>query len=255
VMAILAADHKIGDNEAFNRCLHTALETAEKSDSLGIIGIEPSWPNTNLGYIEVEAESENAQGNPTYRVLQFREKPHIELAEQFLASNNCYWNCGYFFWRLSNFLDEAKRANTILADTVYEMADAMRKGDDERAKAAFLELDNKPIDISLIERASQIIMTPGGFAWDDIGSWDSYHRSMPSDKRGNVAIGNPVLVDTEDCIVYNERGAEETAVAVIGVRGLAVVVAEDAVLVMPKGRSADVRRAVEELRKRGSKHL
>jgi mannose-1-phosphate guanylyltransferase len=98
-------------------------------------------------------------------------------------------------------------------------------------------------------------MARGDFPWDDIGSWDSLGRVLPKDDHGNVTSGEPILIDVENSIVYNDPGAEEMAVSVIGVKDILVVVSRDGVLVVPKSRCQDVRSVVEELRDRGSRHV
>ncbi|MEA3366413.1 MAG: hypothetical protein U9Q79_12300, partial [Candidatus Hydrogenedentes bacterium] len=89
----------------------------------------------------------------------------------------------------------------------------------------------------------------------DIGAWPALDRTMARDERGNVAVGDPVLIDCEDCIIYNEPGAENMAVGVVGCEDLIVVVTSDGVLVAPKDRAQDVRRVVAELKARGTGHL
>ncbi len=106
-----------------------------------------------------------------------------------------------------------------------------------------------------MEKARRVLVVRADFGWDDIGAWDVLDRTAPRDDMGNVAIGSPVMVDCRDCIVVNHPGPGKNAVAVVGVEGLAVVVTEDAVLVIPKDRAQDVRKAVAELKKRGSEQV
>jgi mannose-1-phosphate guanylyltransferase len=259
VMAVATADHRIGDAEAYRATMRAALDAAEREEALGVVGICADRPETGYGYIEIPAGAEplpgSAPGRPTYPVARFREKPSLEQAERLLATGRCYWNSGLFFWRLSNFLSEAEHACPSLAQAVQAMAEAIRQGDERRLQTVFEALEDLPIDIALMERAHRVVMTRGDFPWDDVGSWDSLHRLHPHDANGNVAIGDPVLVDARNCVVYNELGAEKMALAIIGAEGLAVVATRDGVLVVPRDRVQDVRRAVEELRRRGAKQL
>jgi mannose-1-phosphate guanylyltransferase len=106
-----------------------------------------------------------------------------------------------------------------------------------------------------MEKTRRVLVVESDFGWDDVGTWDALERTMPHDPQGNVTEGNPVLIDARDCIVYNEPGGEECAVAVVGVEGLAVIVSRDAVLVMPKSHAQEVRKAVAELKKREAKQI
>ncbi len=258
-MAVVTADHRIGKPEAYRSCLRAAIETAEREPSLGVIGMQPDRPETGYGYVEVPEGAEPASGSsaehPVYPVSRFREKPNRDMAERLLATGRCYWNSGMFFWRLSTFLSELAEASPALFQAVQEMSEAAKAGDTERLESVFLGLGGQPIDIALLERSSNVVMTPGAFSWEDVGSWDALHRMLTADEDGNVSVGEPVLVDARDCLVYNQTGSDKTAVAVVGVEGLAVVVTDDGILVTPRERSQDVKRAVAELRKRGAKQL
>ncbi|NCO35985.1 MAG: hypothetical protein AUJ92_17590 [Armatimonadetes bacterium CG2_30_59_28] len=258
-LAITTADHRIGDDDEFRRTILTALEAVEREDCLGIVGIKPTRPETGFGYIEIPRgaiPNHGASGAPqVYRVERFREKPNRETAEDFIATGRFYWNSGMFFWKLGTFLFELGRVNPEIVRSIHEMAAALSRGDDQALQNAFEQMDDISIDFALMEHTRNVVMVEGDFPWDDLGSWDSLDRSRPHDDKGNVVFGDPVLIDAEGCIVYNEAGAEKMAVAAIGVEELVIVVAEDAVLVAPKGRVQDVRQAVSELRKRAAKQI
>jgi mannose-1-phosphate guanylyltransferase len=106
-----------------------------------------------------------------------------------------------------------------------------------------------------MERARRVLVVRSDFGWDDIGAWDALDRTMPHDGDGNISVGGPVLLNSRNCIVLNEPGPKERAVAVVGVEGLAVIVSGDAVLVVPKDRAQEVRAVVAELKWRGSDRL
>ncbi len=254
VLGILTADHRILDPAAFQATLATAMGAAEAQDALVTIGIEPTRPETGYGYIEAGAPV--AAGGPgVLAVRRFHEKPNAEAAARYLAQGGFYWNSGMFFWRLSVFLDEFTHAAPPYAHACRVMAAALACGDQAAADAAFAALPDRSIDYALMEKARRVLVVPGRFAWDDIGAWDALERSLPADDRGNVAVGAPVLVDCDGCIVVNGPGAAGMAVAVVGVRDLVVVASPDGVLVVPKAQAQRVKEAVEALRQRGSTQL
>lgn len=255
-LAVITADHRIGDAAAFVEAMRVALEAAEAEPVLGTIGIAPTRPETGFGYIEVAADA-TSPGGPlaALPVQRFREKPDRATAEQFLASGHFYWNSGMFFWRLSTFLAELERARPEMAATVRSLAAPLSAGDDAEVRRLFETLDSISVDYALMERARRVVMVPGHFPWDDVGSWDALDRYVSPDANGNAIVGDAVAVDSRNCVVYNEPGAERMAVGVLGVDGLVVVVAEDGVLVLPKDRSQDVRQIVAELKKRGARQV
>ena len=135
------------------------------------------------------------------------------------------------------------------------MAAALQDGDEQAAEQTFATLPDISIDYALMEKAKQVLMTRANFAWDDVGAWDALDRGWPRDAQGNVVVGDPVLIDVKNSVVYNEPGAERMAVSVIGVEGLAVVVSADGVLIVPKDRVQDVKKAVKEMKARGATQL
>ena len=111
------------------------------------------------------------------------------------------------------------------------------------------------IDYALMEHAKRVAMARAEFPWDDVGAWTALDRSYSKDERGNVTVGDPIVVDSENCIVYNDAGPDAMAVSVVGAEDLVVVVTTDSVLVIPKDRAQDVRHAVQELKKRNATQL
>jgi mannose-1-phosphate guanylyltransferase len=255
-MAVTTADHQIDDPDLFCRTVDAALTVAEQDDVLAIMGIAPSRPETGYGYIQVtDGAPSDLNGIAAYPVKAFHEKPSREQAEEFIAAGRYFWNSGMFFWRISVFLDELLHASPKHAAAVAAMAEAQRQGDAAALRAEFERLEDISIDYALMERARRVQMVRADYPWDDVGAWTALDRTYPKDELGNVAVGDPVLIDCEDCIVYNDPGAAGMAVSVIGVQDLVVVTTKDAVLVIPKSRAQDVRHAVKELRDRGAGQL
>ena len=249
-MAIVTADHIIGDVNAFRTVIDTALSAAEGSNALVTIGVPPTHPSTGFGYIQA---SPSTQGSAlTFQA--FHEKPQLARARAFVASGDHYWNSGMFFWRISSFLGELETAQPHMAHVLRDLVVALRENASE-ARSIFETLDSISIDYALMEKAKHVVMIPSTFPWDDLGSWDALERSREADAAGNVAHGDPVLVDTRNSIVYNAEGPEAMAVSVVGMENVVVVVTRDAVLVVPKDRAEEVRKAVQMLQARGAAHL
>lgn len=257
-MAVLTADHQIGQPDVFRRTVGKAMDTAEERPCLVTIGAMPTRPDTGYGYIELAEGQGNiarAQSLRSYRVSRFREKPNQSIAEEFVATGLHLWNCGMFFWRVSTFFAELDHAAPAMGELARRITAALVTGDEPAAIHLFEKLQNISIDFALLEGARHVEVLPADFPWDDVGTWDSLDRTRPLDEHENVVAGGPVLVDVHHSIVLNDAGADQMAVALIGVSDLIVVVSEDAVLVAHKNRAQDVRRAVQELRRRGAPQL
>ena len=254
-MAVLTADHVIGDSEAFRATIRTAMDAAESEQALATVGMVPTRPETGYGYIQVDADADPlpqyAESVHVYPVAAFHEKPDAARAEAFVQSGRYFWNGGMFFWRLSVFLAALAEASPNIAAAIRVMTDAMRAGDDGRVRQAFEALDDISIDYALMERAHNVIVARADFDWDDVGSWPALDRTGVRDAAGNVAVGNPVVIDCRDSIIYNDAG-DAMAVSVVGMKDVAVIATRDAVLVIPKDRAQDVRLAVTELKRRNA---
>lgn len=249
-MAVIAADHRIHPEEGFRATMSAALTVAEQTGGLVTMGIRPDRPETGYGYIQAKAEGcLNIEGIKVWPVQDFREKPQLEQAQEYLDSGSYLWNSGSFFWTLDSFLTELQATSPDLYDAVFVIADRLRKGDLSAADAAFAELRNISIDYALMEKASKVYVAEAAFDWDDVGAWDALDRTLTPDEKGNVIQGGSVLVDTSNCIVINAN--ERIVTTTLGVQDIAVIVTEDAVLVMPKSRAQDVRKIVEALREQG----
>ncbi|MCE5231008.1 hypothetical protein LLG95_15625 [bacterium] len=256
-MAVLTADHSIGAPGRFREVVDAALTAAENEQALVTLGVTPTRAETGYGYIEVKETDPRSKLKfelltEISPVASFREKPDRETAERFVASGRFFWNSGMFFWRLDTFLEELGAAAPAHGQAAARMAEALAGGDAAKATAVFNELTDISIDYALMEKARHVLMARADFPWDDVGAWDALARSFGKDAQNNVAIGDPILIDTRNSIVYNDPGAKKMAVAAVGVENLVIVVSADGVLVVPRDRAQDVKKIVNELKKRGA---
>jgi len=256
-MAVVTADHLIGEPDRFRESVDLALTVAEDHGLLVTHGIAPTRPETGYGYVQAKTDAplHEANGLSVYRVAAFHEKPSEEKAEDFIEAGNYYWNSGMFFWGLDTFLQELKSAQPKMETAARGMAGAIERGDQKEVARLFESLESISIDYALMEHAKNVATVRTDYPWDDVGAWPSLDRTREQDDEGNVTHGDPVLVDVRNSIVYNDVGAEKMAVSVIGVDDIIVVVSEDGVLVVPKDEAQHVRKAVAELKNRGAKQV
>ncbi len=258
LMAVVTADHEIGEPHLFRSTIDASLHVAETQEALVTHGIVPTRPDTGFGYIEESSEPGEAfevGGIRMAKAEAFHEKPNEEKAEDFIATGHYFWNSGMFFWRVDTFVNEMQLARPEMAEAIRAMAKSIGQQDKGTTRTLFEKLEGISIDYALMEHSQNVIVVRAEYPWDDVGSWPSLDRTRERDEQGNVGIGNPVILDSENTIVYNDLGEDAMSVSVIGVRDLVVVVSEDGILVVPKDKAMHVRDAVKELRARGSKHV
>nr|MBC7246001.1 NTP transferase domain-containing protein [Chloroflexota bacterium] len=247
IMISLHADHVVEDEQGFRRALRAAVRTAE-DDHLITLGIQPTYPETGYGYIERGALLGRVGDQDVYRVERFTEKPDLGIACSFVQSGRYFWNSGIFVWKVSAILREMRRLLPELYAQLMELEPVL----DTPKQAEAIEriwptVRSVSIDVGIMERASDVVVIPADFGWSDVGCWSSVASLLPADNEGNVVQGEQIVLDCKDTFVYSSG----RLVAVLGLQGMIVIDAGDAVLVCPKERAQDVKKVVEELKRQG----
>lgn len=252
-VAVLTADQRIYPTEGFLTTVRAALEHVESNDTICTIGITPSRPETGYGYIEVDKIFEPEE--KIKAVKRFREKPNKQTAQEFLESGNFLWNSGMFFWRLDYFNAQLAKHLPEVGTKISKMQDRLNHHtthfhDDllGNLEKMFKEFPSISIDFGLMEKADSVSVAKAEFSWDDIGSWDSLHRTHDADEDNNICIGRVSTIDTKDSIILNESG-ESKLISVLGLDNIVVVDTGDALMICPKDRVQDVKKQVEQIRK------
>lgn len=244
VVAVFPSDHRIGDPAAFRDVLARAVAVVERDDRVMTLGVKPYRVEPGFGHLEL---GEPLPGDPELRrVARFVEKPPPETAERFVRSGNHLWNAGMFVFRGVTLLELLARHQPALAAGVAEIAAAPA-----RAAELYPRLPAISIDYALMEKLDDLGTLPLDCGWSDLGSWEALAEVLPPDAAGNAARGDSVALDAAGNLLLADAGT----VAVLGVRDLVVVRTADAVLVLPKERSQEVRRIVAELAARGRDDL
>jgi mannose-1-phosphate guanylyltransferase len=252
VMAMLPADHHISRPEAFRAALAAAAAVAEKGQ-IATIGIRPSRPETGYGYLKVGPRLPRvgkAHGPLTPRkVERFVEKPDLVTAARYLAEGSYLWNSGVFVFRADVVLEEIRRAMPVLGEQLEVIERALGTPAYGRTlKRIFPDCPSISIDYGVMEKSRRIAVVPADFGWSDVGSFAALSEVRPVDPGGNVVEGEAVIVDGKENVVL---GHGRRPLAVIGLDGIVAVDAGDAILVVRRDRAQDVRRAVDELHRRG----
>ncbi|HLO97100.1 MAG TPA: sugar phosphate nucleotidyltransferase, partial [Fimbriimonas sp.] len=238
-MAILTADHLILEPDDFRSTLKRAFEHAEETGDLVTLGIAPTRPETGYGYIEA---GDTIAGTELRKVNCFKEKPELEIAQQYVASGRHFWNSGMFIWKLNSFLRELAHSVPVAYDLTQQMAN---EPDMDLRGELFRRLPNLSVDYAVMEKAHQVAMIQATFPWDDVGAFDSLFRTMPKDENGNVIIGRVEAVDCENCILYNDSA--DSVLGAIGQRHQIVIQTPDATIVVPVSQAQSVKQIVGRL--------
>jgi mannose-1-phosphate guanylyltransferase len=240
IVAVLPADHRMGDPEAFRQALARAVAAADESDAVVALGVVPRWPETGYGYLKLGRFLTPDGG--VRRVAKFVEKPELRAARRYLRRGGYLWNAGIFVFRGRVMLRQIKRHLPDLHDGL----EAMARQPGQTAEI-YPSLPAISIDHGVMEKLRGIAAVALDCGWSDLGSWAALADVRAKDERGNAIEGRVVTVDATDNLVIADHGT----VAVLGVSGLAIVKTADAVLVVPLERAQEVRSLLSELAARG----
>ena len=249
VLLIMPSDHVVADDAAFAAAVDAALPLVAGERWLATFGITPTGPETGYGYIKHGVSI--APG--VDRALRFVEKPDRATAQTYLDEGGYSWNGGIFLLRADDYLDAlGAHAPEIAAAVRAAMAGAVRDGPVIHPdRHAFAASPSDSIDYAVMEKAEKVAVVPVSMGWSDVGSWDALHDIAAKDDGGNAVSSDVIAIGTRDSLIRSEG----PLVAAIGLTGISIVATDDAVLVMPRGQSQDVKRAVEMLTAMGHRTL
>ena len=252
VMIVLPADQVIRDPDGLRAALRAAVSRAGGGD-LVTLGVEPTYAATGYGYVVSTGDPTIVDGQPTYRVERFEEKPTEARAAELLASGTASWNAGTFVWRRDALIGSLDRhAPDISAPIAGALAASADLG------PVYASLRATSIDYALLEPASVeglVAVVPMSVGWDDLGSWSALKTLRQATADGNVLdapAGSVIDVGSERVLVHAEGGR---LVALVGVSDLVVVDTPDALLICTPDAAQDVKAVVDRLRAEGRTDL
>lgn len=244
IMCVYPADHYIKNEIEFEKILKKAIKVATNNNKLVTVGINPTFPSTGYGYINFDREN---QCGDSYEVLEFVEKPNFELAKSYIDSKKYVWNSGIFVWKLSKILDDFKRYLPKVYDKLEELSQYLGTNEEyEAINRIYPTIPSISIDYGIMERSDDVVVVPGEFGWNDVGSWDSLGSIYSNDSEGNIKRGDIITIDTSNSIIYSD----DKLISTIGVDDLIIVSSNDAVMVCRKDRAQDVRKVVDKLKEK-----
>ena len=245
VLVVTPSDQTVQDQAVFTKSLHDAIDSAS-TGSIVVLGIKPIKADTGFGYIRQDKIKEEDQ---SHKVIQFTEKPDVDTAEKYIKSGEYFWNGGMFVLRASVWL----KAIQYFSSDVYEAtlkAFNQKTTDDlfiRPDENLFKTIPANSIDYAVIEKCPssnfEIKMVELNAGWNDLGSWDAVWQVGDKDKNQNMTYGDTLLENTKNSLVY----ADHKLVSVAGLDNIVVIETSDAVLVIDRNQSQEVKMIVNKL--------
>lgn len=196
-VVVTPADAVVMNPVEFRRVIGDALDYTQDSDAIVTIGIKPSRPETGYGYVETSV----TVSGEICSVKEFKEKPNLETAKEYVAKGNYLWNAGIFVWNVNTIVDSITRYKPGIAK---DMEAIQATGDVE---TIFPQSEKISIDFAVMEPASvegKVFTHPADFGWSDLGNWASLHDKLQKDENNNASVGNVSFFECSDCVVHTE---------------------------------------------------
>jgi len=242
VMVVLPSDHLIKYSSMFINTLKDAIEIAQTNSNLITIGVTPDHPETGYGYIKFNP---NKCYGRAFQVERFVEKPSLEIAKEYVASEEYLWNSGIFVWKVSSILQKIQEHLPETYHGLESILNVIGKEDEDRIlEKEYRKFTSVSIDYGIMEKSEDIYTIPGTFGWDDVGSWLALERIRKSNEYGNVINGNVITIDSKNCII--EGGKK--LIAAVGVENFIIVDTDDATLICDKNSAGDIKKVLENLK-------
>lgn len=239
-VVVAPSDHLITDETNFRNVILTALDEASKNEMLYTIGIEPTRPETNYGYIQVsKSQVKEVNGHTLWAVKTFTEKPNAELAQVFVDTGEFYWNSGMFIWNLKAIKAELERCLPEVT-SLFKGGERVYGTDEEETfiRRVYEDCPSISIDYGVMEKTDKVWVFRATFGWSDIGTWGSIYEHSPNKvDEGNIIHCGVSMIDDVKCSIIKST-SKDKLVVVRSVENMMVLDLDDVLLVCPRDDKA-----------------
>lgn len=239
-VVVTPSDHFIVNEYLFTETVSATLKQAAVSDNLYTIGIEPTHPETNFGYIQANQSVRKDAGEHTfYQVKTFTEKPNAEMAKIFIDTGEFYWNSGIFVWNLKAIKAELEKCLPEVT-TLFKGGEKYYGTPEEKEfiLRVYEDCPSISVDYGVMEKTDNAWMVPATFGWSDVGTWGSiYERSPNKDRNGNILRCGTSMIDNVKGSIIQAKNPEKLVV-VRGLENMMVVDMDDVLLICPRSDKA-----------------
>ncbi len=239
IVLVTPSDHIIKNENEYQKVIKRAIELAN-DDYLVTFGITPTFAQTGFGYIEANGED----------VKSFKEKPSLELAQEYLKAGNYYWNSGMFCFKAGLFLDELEKYSPQIYKSSKEAIEGKNSNMIRINQDDMLKIPEDSIDYAVMESSDRVKVIESDIDWSDLGSFDALYEELPKDNNGNTINENHISIDSKNNFIYGN----DKKIVTIDVEDLIVVDTGDALLISKKGSSQKVKEAVKIVKQNSQLH-
>lgn len=227
-IVVTPSDALVIDTSEFQRTIKAALAYTEATNAIVTLGMKPSRPETGYGYIEATDEFATDE---IRKAKEFKEKPDLDTAKEYLKAGNFFWNAGIFVWNVNTIVAELRKFAPQITNIMDELSPALYTDQETfQLKKLFPKCDKISIDYAVMEKSSNVYVLPAEFGWSDLGSWGSLHTLLPMDEGKDSVVGNVILHNCINTIVHT---ADERKTVVVGLKDYIVSEKSGQLLICP----------------------
>lgn len=237
VIVTTPADHAINDEDAFRNDMLSIMEHAENNQVLMTLGILPTAPETNYGYIQVTGGRGSVEEKRPVKVKTFVEKPDSNLAEVFCKSGEFLWNSGIYAWKASLIKEELEKYTPEVISMFKGIEDALGTAYEQAfLERAYSDCPKISIDYGVMENTDRAWLYPGSFGWQDADTWESIMRNMDDrDPAGNVFhAAHTLKAEDSGTLLMTDGSHGKKLYAIKGLKDYIVIDTDDALLICPR---------------------
>jgi len=246
VVAFLPADHVIKKEKQFIKDIKTAGKIAQKHQKIVLLGINPTYPAIEYGYINMDKPlKENGKNSDAYIVKSFVEKPDLTTAKRYLKSWRYLWNAGMFIAPVKVMMKAFKTHLPTDFKIIEKLIDCFgKKNEAALIKKYHAQLTSVAIDYSIMEKEKELLVLPVDIEWNDIGTMSVLKDVLAENEKDNITKGEVIDIDTQNCLIYGSN----RLIATLGLKDTIIVDTEDALMICAKDKSAEMKKIIEKLK-------
>lgn len=251
--AIWGADHLVKDEETFIKAIKLACQIAKERRVICKVDARPSYPSTHNGWVEIGELFQEIDNLKVYKFVRFIEKPDKETAIKLFNQPQYLINVGYMAWRTDTMLNLYKEHQGGTFNHLNKISKAINTDkEQEILKEEYSKIEKESVDYGIFEKLTpkDMLVIPAEMGWVDVGTWGLLYEGLSKDENKNVIQGDVQIIDSQNNLIWSTQGK---TIALVGMKDVVVVDAEDAVLVCSKMKTGDIKKLVEEFKKKKNK--
>lgn len=247
VMTIFPSDHIIENESEYRAAIEASIQAAITTEGIVSVGIEPGFPNSQLGYIQYADNDidEKLLESGVRKAKVFAEKPDIDTAQRFIESGDFVWNTGIFSAKMKVLRTEFSEYLPMLSGLIRKIEARIGEEDfNENRSYIYKQISSVSIDNGLLEKTQKLYIVKSHFGWSDLGTWDEYFNHCEKDDHNNVLKGEVIALKTTNSLIKSTQ----KLIAVTDIDNLIVIESDNAIFISTRGNSENVKDLIHSIR-------